>query len=64
MMKVLEVNVDDVGLGGVYALVKSVIRDSEALGHRRVLCGYDRPAMDPACRLLQEHIEAAAKRRL
>ena len=27
MMKVLEVNVDDVGLGGVYALVKSVIRN-------------------------------------
>ncbi|MBQ6348928.1 MAG: glycosyltransferase [Clostridia bacterium] len=27
MMKVLEVNVDDVGLGGVYALVNSVIRN-------------------------------------
>ena len=27
MMKVLEINVDDVGLGGVYALVNSVIRN-------------------------------------
>lgn len=27
MMKVLEINVDDVGLGGVYALVKNVIRN-------------------------------------
>ena len=26
-MKVLEINVDDVGLGGVYALVTSVIRN-------------------------------------
>ena len=29
-MKVIEINVDDVGLGGVYALVNSVIRHKPA----------------------------------
>ena len=35
-MRVLEINVDDVGLGGVYALVSRVIRNKPADGQPKV----------------------------